>query len=393
MQHISSLDEFRSHIAHKEEIREADVGDGQVSFCYMVGAADTFDSAWARECRGIVFDSSGGKVSARPLHKFFNVGERESTRLENIDWSRVTRVMLKRDGSMIHTVAVPGGFKVKSKKTFDSEVAQAATDWLQSAAGERCRELCASMCQLGCTAIFEWTAPDARIVINYDTPQLVLLHVRHNESGVYLDSQSLRAIVSIYDVPLVEEVDEFFDTRGVINHGWSVVTTKTFNPQRMLEEAATREGIEGWVVQFADGDMVKVKTRWYLERHRAMTFLRERDIAQLVLSEGLDDLKSLLVSEGVDISEIIRIENEVVEQLRNVRHFVEETIKNEGHRERKDFALEFSKTHAEFGWFGLLMTRYLGKEPDYKTWYERHVLKEKWSLRQLPMIQSIAEGE
>lgn len=95
---ISNIAEFRANVMHKEEMREADIGHGSTSFCYMVSAEGTFDSDWTRECRGIVFDSETGKVTGRPLHKFFNLGEREEVRVENLDWSKVMRVMDKRDG-------------------------------------------------------------------------------------------------------------------------------------------------------------------------------------------------------------------------------------------------------------------------------------------------------
>ena len=389
---ITSLSEFRNAVASKDEIREAQIGTCETSFCYMIAAENTFDSPEARECRGIVFNHFRDVVVGRPLHKFFNVGERESTRAENIDWSKVIRVMDKRDGSMIHTVwSAEYGLRLKSKKSYDSDVAKAAENWMHSEEGRGVHQFCLRMQALNKTAIFEWTAPDARIVLLYTKPELVLLHVRDNVTGEYMRPEDLHTWANEYGVRVVDEVDDFFDIVEVNEMGCLFDTR--FNVQKMLEAAKTREGIEGWIVQFEDGDMVKVKTDWYLRRHRAMTFLRERDIVELVLDEGIDDLKSLLVTEGVDVSEIIRIENEVVEQLRNVRHLVEETIKNEGHRDRKEFAIEFSKTHADFGWFGLLMTRYTSKEPDYKEWYRKWVLKDKWTLRQLVLIPSVAEGE
>lgn len=293
--------------------------------------------------------------------------------------------------SMIHTVrSAEHGMRLKSKKSYDSDVAKAAEKWIFSEEGRGVYQFCLRMQAMNKTAIFEWTAPDARIVLLYTKPELVLLHVRDNVTGEYMYPEDLHTWANEYGVRVVDEVTEFFCTMPDEETG---ATWILFDAKKMLEAAKTREGIEGWIVQFEDGDMVKVKTDWYLKRHRAMTFLRERDIVELVLDEGIDDLKSLLVSEGVDVSEIIRIENEVVEQLRNVRHFVEDTIKNEGHRDRKEFAIEFSKTHADFGRFGLLMTRYTGKEPDYKEWYRKWVLKDKWTLRQLVLIPSVAEGE
>lgn len=97
---INHISELREKISHKDEIRESYIGIGEVCFCYMIASENTFDDAWSRECRGIVFNEHCGRVISRPLSKFFNVGERESTRVENIDWSKVIRVMDKRDGCL-----------------------------------------------------------------------------------------------------------------------------------------------------------------------------------------------------------------------------------------------------------------------------------------------------
>jgi RNA ligase len=384
---INSLEDMRSEVSHKEEIREAVIGKNLVSFCYMLTAEETFDTPWARECRGIVFDSQTGKVVGRPLHKFFNVGEREDTQVKSIDWSSVVRVMNKRDGSLIHTVQTDQGVRLKSKKTFDSDVAKAAQAWMDER--PMVQQMVDNMSAQNCTAIFEWTAPDARIVLFYPEAELCLLHVRNNETGEYMNAEVMRAYAAQFGVKCVEEVDEFFWTM----ESDGLPSSREFDAQKMLEAAETREGVEGWIVQFANGDMVKVKTKWYIRRHRAMTFLRERDIVELALDEGLDDLKSLLVSEGVDISEILEIESEVLRQINSVSSWVSDVIARDGHMPRKEFALQYQASHGECGWFGLLMASYSGKEPNFKDWYRRNALKEKWSLRHLALIPTIAEAE
>ena len=404
---IQSIAEMEANVLHIEEIRMGDIGRGCVSFCYMIAGEHTFDTSWARECRGIVFSTSTASVVSRPLHKFFNVNEREETRVENINWSKVARVMDKRDGSLIHTVkmdprespfsskevrdgmpldqehlswgAHASNFDVKSKKTFSSDVANMSREWLKQ--NVNYMRFCERVVSMDCTAIFEWTAPDARIVLHYVNPELQLLHIRHNETGEYFSSAEIAELAKSYGVTCVDEVREFFNADG------------SFNARAMMDAAKTREGVEGWVVQFESGDMVKVKTDFYLKRHRAMTFLRERDIAELVLDEGLDDLKSLLVGEGVDISQILKIEQEVINDINQVSSWVDKVISEDGKMERKDFALKYMASHNEFGWFGLLMCKYSGKEPNYKDWYRKNVLKDKWPLRQLVLVPSVAEGD
>jgi RNA ligase len=383
---IVDLNTFVKAIEHKEEMRVASIGHGMTSVCYMISAEGTFDDEYSRECRGIVFDSQLGMVTGRPLHKFFNLNERAESRVENLDWSKVVRVMDKRDGSMIHTVCMDcGQMKLKSKKSFESEVAIAAQKFYDSksnfvAMGRFLNDQNA-------TAIFEYTAPDARIVLFYAQPELKLLHIRNNGDGRYWSPEELKWVNNNFDIPMVDEVDEFFETVEVNEMGCVFATR--FNVQKMLDAAKTREDIEGWIVQFEDGNMVKVKTEWYLKRHRAMTFLRERDIAQLVLDEGLDDLKSLLAGEGVDLSEILQIEAKVLEMVRVLNHSVTAVVNEHSHLCRKDFALKF--TGHEY--FGLMMSAFIGKQPDIKGYFERNILKEHFSLRQLVRGPSIAEAE
>ena len=135
--------------------------------------------------------------------------------------------------------------------------------------------------------------------------------------------------------------------------------------------------------------MVKLKTQWYLKRHRAMTFLRERDIAQLVLDEGLDDLKAMLVGEGVNIDEVLQIEARVLHDLREMALNVDVIFAADGHLDRKDFAIK----HKGSPHFGLLMARYQGRDPAFKEFFERNMLREQYSLRQLVLVPSVAEGD
>lgn len=371
---ITSLDDFRSKIQHKPEIREAEIAPNLISFCYMISAEDTFDSPEARECRGIVFDKTTGQVVGRPLHKFFNANEREETRPENLP-TEIFRLMDKRDGSMIHTVKVGDGFKLKSKKSFDSDVAKMATEWINKPENKHFYDFCEEVAKNDETAIFEFTAPDARIVLPYNKAELKLLHVRDNKYGLYWNSEFMHAHFGkencVDEVNLTETYEQGFDI------------------DMLIDEAKTAENIEGWIVQFRCGNMVKIKTDWYLKRHRAMTFLRERDIAQLVLDEGLDDVKSLLVGDGVNIDDILQIERRVVAQLHFLQSDVLSIMLLDGKMERKDFAIKYrDHTH-----FGLLMAEYVGKQPDYKAYFERNILREQYSLRQLVLMDSVAEPE
>lgn len=380
---------MRQALKEKEEIRFMEQPNGTTVCSYIVSAEGTFDDCYAREARGIVFDAKG-KVIARPLHKFFNVNERPETLIEKIDWTKVTRVMDKRDGSMIHTVLAQSDeerlcagatFTFKSKKSYTSDVAIQAKEWIfKQTDNIKWVEFCNYVVANGQTAIFEWTSPIARIVLAYPKDELRLLHVRDNTTGEYLTRVDLEKLADKFGIPVVAHADSIMD----------MIAT---DPKMLLDLAQTLEGVEGWVIQFENGDMVKLKTKWYCERHRAMTFIRERDLATLVLREELDDLKALLVGEGANIDEIIEIEARVVKDIDEIINAVCFTFDEFKTLDRKTFAMKFGPQGEGHPYFGLLMHKYSGKEPDYKDYFERNLLREKYSLRQLNLMQSTAEAE
>jgi len=393
MLNISNIEELRSKVAHKEEIREANAGDGQQmkdmkTFCYMIAGDSTFDDAWSRECRGIVF-AADGSVAGRPLHKFFNLNERAETQVNEINWGMVARVMEKRDGSMIHTVIVPHDShpdkkvaRVKSKKSFESDVASAALNWLYDK--REYQALLTYLCNKNCTAIFEYTSPGARIVLFYPDTEMRLLHVRENVSGRYFNIIELEELAKDFGVPLVDEVTEFYDY-------WGEERLCMFNIQRMMDAAKTLENIEGWIVQLDDGEMIKVKTDWYLRRHRAMTFLRPRDIAAMVIAQELDDLKALMVGDGIDILPLLEVEQRVLSDIRGLEGAVKLIAPEEDYKmDRKEFVFKYREKAGSL--FGMLMQRYSGKEPNYVEFFEKHMLK-LYSLHQLNLVPSVAEAE
>jgi T4 RnlA family RNA ligase len=394
---VNAYGEFMAQVGEKDEIKTGYPAEGwRAGFktvSYVVALATTFDSPAARECRGIVFNEAGNIV-ARPLHKFFNMNERDGARPEDFDWKKLQRVMDKRDGSMIHTVMVPEAdspvgrnFDVKSKKSFTSDVANSAREMLKTL--PKHLDLCQYVVADGATAIFEYTSPVARIVLPYAKDELVLLHIRDNVTGEYWSSSRMFATSDMFGVALVEpdmSGHELLDTmlKGARDSKeiWTAV-------QKLQE---TCENIEGWIFQFETGEMVKVKTRWYLERHRAMTFLRERDIQLMVLRESLDDLKGLLVGDGIDISEILKIEADVGAQLKAILHEIDTVIKADAGLERKDFALKHGPHGLANKYFPLLMKAWEKKEPDVKGYYERNILPNV-SLHQLNLTNSIGEAE
>ena len=235
-----------------------------------------FRSAIMRELRGLIFDQDG-RVASRRLHKFFNLGEREDVAL--IDVSKPHVVLEKLDGSMITPFMVDGVLRWGTKMGL-TEVADQVEKFIEFDAirASNYKRFALTMIEQDCTPIFEWCSRKQRIVIDYPEDRLVLIAVRDNETGEYVNFDRLMA--DYPDIPRVGELAPIADL------------------EKFTQELRKREDIEGVVIRFADGHMVKVKTDTYVALHRAKSELEsERNVVRLILEDKVDDLLPLLIGE------------------------------------------------------------------------------------------------
>lgn len=355
---INHISEFEDILKNKKELRITQQKNGTQVICYMISDNNTFDSKLAIECRGITFDKDG-YIICRPLHKFFNVNENEHTQLESINWQELWKLMEKLDGSMLTPVKVNNKIHWKTKKSFTSDVAIAAQKYADTQAtnlNNFAQEIADNY-----TAIFEYMSPKARIVVGYPKETMTLLHIRHIKTGEYMDLKSAKWLQIIHKHNIQVVSDEITPLTELINK------TKTF------------KGYEGHVAQFNNGDMMKFKTEWYMKLHHVVTFLRERDIAELALNEQLDDVKAAMIEAGHDIIEVNRIEKKLKDRIISIESEITglyETIK---HLERKEIAI----LHNQNQFFKLLMDLVSGKELNIKEFYAKKLLKLEYTLETL----------
>lgn len=366
---IKHIDDLRSQVGHMPEIRFETNEDGFTVVCYMIAGADTFSGEnkhYARECRGITFYPDG-TIASRPFHKFFNVGEREETLPHNIKWDQMSRVMDKRDGSMVHPVRVNGKIIFKTKKTFYSDVAILATKLLHTEKYAETLKFCHVCIDLGVTPLFEFTTPEWRIVLNYDQQDLRLLHIRDNITGTYSKDPKKYAEAWGYNIDCVDEYD-----------------VASFGPEELQRSMDEDEGKEGYVIAFNDGSMVKGKTKWYINLHHAVVFVRERDIARMVIEETVDDYKSFVSLQGASLDTVNEIERRVLEELDAIKlSFLKavEFAKSFSHVKDAAAALKDNKLQK------FILQAYRGIAVDIEKvsieYFEDHVLKQKFSLVQV----------
>lgn len=302
---IKHLDDVRPAIEGRDEFVIAQRDWGYV-VNYMVAMADTFPpvsgemDAIRRECRGLLFYPDG-RIMARRLHKFFNVNERDETQHHLIDLGKPHVILEKLDGSMI-TPVVLGWVPEETMPNFGgdpseqimrvgdmrwgtkmgvTEVSMQAEEFVARNPGyERFARWAMG---LGVTPIFEWCSRRQRIVVDYPEDRLVLIAARSTVSGEYKSMEWLRHYAKFGD--------------------WDVEVVKTYpgttsSMEHLIGETRAAEDIEGWIIRFDDGHMVKVKGDWYVRIHKTKdNLLHEKNVVDLIVNEKMDDAKSFMLDD------------------------------------------------------------------------------------------------
>lgn len=287
---IEHIDDVLKAIEGREEFVVARK-DGYITIDYMYVTPDTFGclattpddqvARLRRECRGIKFGPDG-KIIGRPYHKFFNVGEKIETQPDVLGLHRPHVSMDKLDGSMVHPAIIHDRmvFMTRMGVTDQARDALAFAIERNPAAIRLCRDLI----EAGKTPVFEWCSPRNRIVVPYTEDVLYLTAVRDMKTGAYYDAPRLADQVDMYPgvvvCPMNVAIDSF-DT-------W-------------LAWVKDQKGVEGFVIRFMDGHMLKVKADDYVMRHKAKDGLsHEKNVLAIVLAGTADDIASKLPPEDAE---------------------------------------------------------------------------------------------
>lgn len=293
-----TLDEVRTAIANANQrigtqiFIEADRGDFLI-FNYAFSIPDLFPApntgdaaldreyAVLRECRGLTFHKDG-RIAARKFHKFFNLGEKAETQIDVVDWSVPHRVLMKEDGSMIAPVMSSQGLEWHTKMG-NTDVAQKVLPFIS--ANPQYVEFAKEMLDNFQTPLFEWCSRSQRIVLDYPEDNLILIAIRDNRTGRYWDYTELAEKAAQAGVSCVEN------------------PFATIEDPRAFQKASQGEtGIEGYIIRFDNGHMLKIKTEEYCLIHGTVSDLAsEKNILGLIVSNTVDDALSRLAPEDQEI--------------------------------------------------------------------------------------------
>jgi T4 RnlA family RNA ligase len=283
-----------------------------------------YDQAHAnrREFRGIIFGADG-RVLSRRYHKFFNLNERLEVLGENIDWSVPHVVLEKLDGSMISPIRLDGCIRLTTKAGI-TDISKMAEVWC--ARGNRhYLEFMDWVTKDGFTPIFEFCSRRNRVVIDHPLERLVLTAIRSNLTGGYMHHKEMQDLAISYNIECVKAY-----------------------PIEVLAHAHEETNTEGYVIRFDNGHMLKVKTEWYLQIHRAKeNLIWEKNIIKMIIDGHTDDVKPFLLED--DRNKLVDFETKVIDGLNKTAADISNIFRDirQSEMDRKTYALTVMPKHPQ----------------------------------------------
>ena len=168
----------------------------------------------------------------------------------------------KLDGSMIHFYINKDGLTASTCRS--SQTIQAKEAMLIVRNNPRLEKEIIESIENGLTPVFEFVSPSNQIVVQYNQKRLVYLISRYRKTGSYIFEKKYFDKARVFDIPFA----------SIFNH-------------------LNLQDFEGYICHFDHGEILKLKTPWYLERHRALNFFFNKPVYRLyeIALEGkMDDL-------------------------------------------------------------------------------------------------------
>jgi len=218
------------------------------------------------------------------LKKYFNLNQVETTLYDNVKNLKIKDVYDKVDGSVINFIKLPNGkILTKSKMCVDNIQALEAHKIYES--NKDINDMVNWSLDRDIMPIMEYVSPTNRVVLKYIKSDLILLKFRCLKTGNFLDFDIYPNIDKI-NTAKKEEFDNIDDIIKLVDD--------TINK-------------EGWVVNFENNFMIKIKTKSYVDLHHTITesIYREDFLITKILDEEIDDVISIIPKDEIEILNLI----------------------------------------------------------------------------------------
>ena len=228
----------------------------------------------AHELRGLTFVfNTDGSLYARYLlmDKFFNLNQSECSSYGLMKNETIKEIAYKEDGSIASFIKLPNGKIIgRSKASFISDQAiQVGKIYDSNIFIKTLVDYCFDQ---DIVPIFEYVSPSNRVVLRYDKTDMVLLRLRNNITGEYIDINKLPS--------------------NILEGVTIVNTLKNLSLDDLMAKCETDTGYEGFVVTMESGKMIKLKLVEYCNLHNLHTedLHREDSIIYFIINDQIDDI-------------------------------------------------------------------------------------------------------
>jgi RNA ligase len=226
-----------------------------------------------RMSRGITFDLTTGELVSFPYEKFFNVGEYIDGEISNISKKMTSQSFIaseKMDGILIHAFYDKYNDKIRfgtrSQLDPDKKGFIDTSEKLMKKTGKY-NEF-KNFLKNGKSVMLELIDPKFRVVVGYGNKSALFLHgirdLKNLEVENFKTTQKLAADFNL-SYPSYKEFSSFEELMDF---------KKNF-----------KEDLEGFVVRFEDGSMIKFKTDSYFNKLLGLRYLNYKNIGESILNK------------------------------------------------------------------------------------------------------------
>jgi T4 RnlA family RNA ligase len=332
------------------------------------------------EMRGLtfIFNEDGSLFNRYVLlEKFFNLNQVPESLYSVVKNYKIKFINNKEDGSIASFVKLPNGKIVgKSKMGFDNDQADGINRVYKT--NKEVKSLVDWALDNNIVPIFEYVAPNNRIVLRYPSEELILLRLRDNVTGKHIDIRDhLDKVGSIRIAPFEDEVQDLDD---------------------LINLTAVQVDKEGSIVtcedEFGRDFFFKLKTPWYMALHGLLTddIYKENIIISYILDDKIDDI----------LGQIPEDEKEAHQRINKIIEVVKRAISDKTQdlnisyklfvdmeKNRKEYALKYRGKEPNFGYV-MAMAKGIDPYDLSKNWIsdntKRLMMAREWLKKREPSL-------
>lgn len=338
------------------------------SFHYRLDIYSSFAQHGARNFRGILFDTDTKELLALPFFKFFNLFQNPMTDYKLVEKFSISQILEKADGSLIYFYMFDNCLCFRTKKTYKNDQCDITREILRS--NGYLEGWIRDMLGLGYTPMFELVSPRNRIVVKYKFEDLCFLGKRDMKTGEIYSPD--KCIIPPFARTVFPITGKYNNLNDIVKDCEETILDKD-------------EIMEGYVVYFSNGEMVKIKRKQYLELFKLKdSAIRDKSIVQMLFDNTLDDVRQEFIDDNVFIDYIDLVIEAVkgtwIKWCKNTHIFWKENKD----LSRKDYAIKAKDVFTEGLEFGMAMELYTSDgSSDLKKLQKSYVDKALWRNSEL----------